>query len=154
MVLCAVCSPSFYVIYNSCEVFLLSVSFLLPWMIKKELEEEDHRMVILEADGSGWSLSRARVHYTGECCAPHCYYISRLFPDRFLDRRGLLCRAYLFRGEFRRRIPETKRHREIPRYLAGISFVEGHEKNVNKKSRVEAINKLVVKLCGVLSLST
>lgn len=28
-------SPSFYVIYNSCEVFLLSASFLLPWMIKK-----------------------------------------------------------------------------------------------------------------------
>lgn len=34
MVLCCV-SPSFYVIYNSCEVFLRSASFLLPWMIKK-----------------------------------------------------------------------------------------------------------------------
>lgn len=56
-------------------------------------------MVILEADGFSWSLSRARCNEPAECCAPHCYYISRLFSDRFLDRRAAFCVELIYLEE-------------------------------------------------------
>lgn len=118
-------------------------------------------MVILEADGFSWSLSRARCNEPAECCAPHCYYISRLFSDRFLDRRAAFCVELIYLeeslGEESPRIEATPRNAvdTLPacysdRWLRG-------PQNVNKKSRVEAINKRRKRrLCCVvlLSLST
>lgn len=99
-------------------------------------------MVILEADGFSWSLSRARCNEPAECCAPHCYYISRLFSDRFLDRRAAFCVELIYLEESlgEESPPEWSNTGDTLPACCSDRWLRGPQ-NVNKKSRVEAINK-------------
>lgn len=101
-------------------------------------------MVILEADGFGWSLSLARGVMNPANAALHIvitFLVS--FPDHFLDRRGPFCVELIYLEESSGE--ESPRMRR--RYLAGMLFR-------SLTSRAPKCNLAVCCVFVLLSLST